>query len=307
MDPLRPPKAPASARGGAEIVPEQSDALRRQPAEVAGQESGENFPVVLRLLPPAPRRHLHAIYGYARFVDDLGDEAPGDRLALLDEVDADLDRLYAGEAPQLPVISALAPTVRACDLPADPLRDLVEANRVDQRTTRYADFDALRGYCTLSANPVGRLVLQVAGQATPSRLAWSDDVCTALQVIEHLQDIAEDHRAGRIYLPQSDLAEFGVAPADLSAPRASSALRRLVGAEAGRSAALLASGRPLVASLHGWARFAVAGYVAGGRAALAAFADAGYDPLSRAVRPSRRRTMVEALHLVVGRPTRRSA
>src|SRR6266536_862139 len=241
-------------RGGTADVPAGSGALRRPPEQVATQRSGENFPVALRVLPRPIRGHLEAVYGYARFVDDLGDEAPGDRLRLLDAVEADLDLLYSGAEPTLPVIAVLAPTVRECALPAQPLRDLLAANRLDQTVTRYPSHADLVGYCTLSANPVGRLVLQIAGQATPDRLAWSDDVCTALQIVEHLQDIGEDYLVGRVYLPQRDLVRFGVPESDLGAPTASRALRRLVAAEARRAAEMLDSGRPLVASLRGWGR-----------------------------------------------------
>jgi 15-cis-phytoene synthase len=285
-------------RGGTADVPAGSGALRRPPEQVATQRSGENFPVALRVLPRPIRGHLEAVYGYARFVDDLGDEAPGDRLRLLDAVEADLDLLYSGAEPTLPVIAALAPTVRECALPAQPLRDLLAANRLDQTVTRYPSHADLVGYCTLSANPVGRLVLQIAGQATPDRLAWSDDVCTALQIVEHLQDIGEDYLVGRVYLPQRDLVRFGVPESDLGAPTASRALRRLVAAEARRAAEMLDSGRPLVASLRGWARLAVAGYVAGGRAAIQALAEAGFDPLSKTPRPATLRTAVETLRLV---------
>jgi squalene synthase HpnC len=253
------------------------------------------------MLPRRPRGHLIAIYAYARFVDDLGDEADGDRLRLLDAVDADLDRLGAGLPPQLPAVAELAGTVRGCDLPLQPLRDLVAANRMDQRVSRYDTFDDLRDYCVLSANPVGQLVLHVAGQATEDRLALSDDVCTGLQIVEHLQDLGEDYRAGRIYLPRHDLAEFDVTEADLAAPTASAQLRKLVAAEAAAAAAMLASGRPLVASLRGWARFAVAGYVAGGMAAIAALKTCDFDTLGHAARPASRTVAVQALRLLVSR------
>jgi squalene synthase HpnC len=298
MDAAPPDRTPAPARPGGHGV---SPPLQRSPEDVATHRSGENFPVALRLLPRHARRHLQAIYGYARFVDDLGDEAPGDRLRLLDAVDADLDRLYAGTAPTLPVLAALAPTVRACDLPAAPFRALVQANRVDQRVTRYQTWAELVAYCELSANPVGRLVLHLAGRATADRLARSDDVCTALQVIEHLQDIGEDYRAGRIYLPQQDMAEYGVTEGDLAAGTASTALRGLVAFQARRSARLLDSGRPLVASLRGWARLAVAGYVGGGRAAITGIADVHFDTLRQAVQPARRHVIVETVRLVSAR------
>ena len=306
MDLWRSENIPAPARPGApDDAQAAAGALSRRPDEVATQQAGENFPVALRVLPRRVRGHLKALYGYARYVDDLGDEAPGDRLQLLDAVEADLDELYAGAQPTLPVIAALAPTVQECRLPIQPLRDLLAANRLDQRLSRYPSYDDLAGYCALSANPVGRLVLQIAGQATPDRMAWSDDVCTALQIVEHLQDIGEDFRAGRIYLPQRDLAAFRVDETELAATAASPALRRLVAAEAGRAAELLESGRPLVASLRGWARLAVAGYVGGGRAALTALAEAGFDPLERAPRPATLRTAIETLRLAGVRDRRR--
>ena len=288
-----------------ERPPDSHDPLARALAEVAAQRSGENFPVALRILPAAARRHLMAVYGYARLVDDLGDEAPGDRLALLAAVDADLGRLFAGAQPRIPVVAALAGPVRDRGLPPEPLRALLAANRQDQTVTRYPTYADLRAYCVLSANPVGQLVLYLAGAARPDRLVWSDDVCTALQIIEHLQDVGEDYRMGRVYLPQADLAEFGVTEVDLAAPAAPPALRRLVAFEAARAAALLDSGRPLVASLRGWARVAVAGYVAGGRAAVAALARGGHDPLGQPVRPARSRVLLEMVRLLPARPARR--
>jgi squalene synthase HpnC len=305
MDAPPPDPASASTSRGRDDRPDPGLPLRRSVADVASQQAGENFPVALRVIPSTPRRHLQSIYGYARFVDDLGDEAPGDRGRLLDEVEADLDRLYAGTTPQLPVLAALAPTVAEAGLPAQPFRDLIAANRVDQKIDRYPTWADLQAYCALSANPVGLLVLHVAGRATPDRIARSDDVCTALQLIEHLQDIGEDHRAGRIYLPQQDLTEYGVVETDLGASSASPRLRELVAYETRRAAELLAAGQPLVASLRGWARLAVAGYAGGGRAAVAGIRGAGYDTLGQAVQPSRRRLIVETLRLMT--PVRRPA
>jgi squalene synthase HpnC len=257
-----------------------TDPTTYRDTDPTAQAGGENFPVALRILPARPRRHLMAIYGYARMVDDLGDEAPGDRLAHLDAVEDELRARYAtGAEPADPVLRELGRTVDACGIPAGVLVRLIEANRVDQVTARYATFDQLVDYCALSANPVGELVLYVFGAHTPARVALSDRICTALQIVEHLQDIAEDHRAGRVYLPKEDLDRFGVADADLAAPRASPQLRRLVEYEAARAAAWLTAGEPLLGSLRGYARLAVSGYCAGGRAALAAIARSGYDPL----------------------------
>ena len=118
----------------------------------------------------------------------------------------------------------MAETVRACDVPAKPLLDLIQANRQDQLVTRYRTYQELEQYCELSANPVGQIVLYIFGVATPRRIAWSDSICTALQLAEHWQDVAEDLASGRIYLPAEDLERFGVTEADLAAPNAGRAV-----------------------------------------------------------------------------------
>ncbi|MGH3151429.1 MAG: squalene/phytoene synthase family protein, partial [Streptosporangiaceae bacterium] len=148
-------------------------------SEVAANASGENFPVALRVLPQRHRRHLTALYCFARLTDDLGDEArPGGyggtgsppvrrgglgrvvppevtlyRLKLLDEFDADVDAIYTGDTPASPVMRAMATTVRECGVPAGPLHALIQANRQDQQVTRYATYAELAQYCELSANP----------------------------------------------------------------------------------------------------------------------------------------------------------
>ena len=287
----------------------------------AAQASGENFPVALRLLPGRYRRRLEAVYGFARAVDDMGDEAPpGERAGLLDALEADLGRLYqfqdpalreepaadpvpaasvdpgpAQAGPQIGVVRALAPVVGACAIPQQVFADLIRANRQDQVVSRYPAFSDLADYCRLSANPVGRIVLHVFGAATPERMILSDRVCTALQLAEHWQDVAEDFRAGRIYLPAEDLERFGVAESDLAAGTAGPQLRALMAFEVERARQLLDEGAPLVGNLRGSARVAVAGYVAGGRAALAAITDAGYDVLCATHKPRRGRLAREML------------
>jgi squalene synthase HpnC len=259
----------------------------------------ENFPVALRMLPAGPRRHLLAVYGYARITDDIGDEAPpADRPRLLDELEADLRRLNGGE-PRLPVIRALAPTVRDLGVPLQPFLDLISANRQDQIVSRYETFADLLGYCKLSANPVGRIVLYVFGAYSEARAALSDQVCTALQLAEHWQDVAEDCRAGRVYLPAEDLDRYGVTTADLAAAAASPRLRELMTFETRRARELLDEGAPLVGTLRGMPRLAVAGYVAGGRAALAAIAACDYDVLATSAVPGKGRTAGELLRSVV--------
>ena len=152
---------------------------------VLARASAENFPVAPAVLPRRLRAHLTAIYGYARLVDNLGDEYGGDRSAALDWLESQIDDLYAG-TPRHEVFRRLAVTVRAFDIPRAPFDRLLAANRLDQTKTRYADWEELLGYCELSANPVGRLVLAVFEVSTPQRRASSDAVCSGLQVLEHL-------------------------------------------------------------------------------------------------------------------------
>jgi squalene synthase HpnC len=249
-------------------------------AYLRDREGAENFPVALRLLPADIRVHLGAVYDVARVIDDLGDQAPGDRVALLGAFRADLATIWQGGEPEAPVLRRLAESVRAKHLSHQPFDDLVEANLVDQEVATYATYEDLVEYCELSANPVGRIVLEVFEASTPERIELSDRICTALQIIEHCQDVAEDRRADRIYLPLEDLARFGVDPADLDATVASEPVRNLVEYEARRACTLLNSGTPLLDQLRGWARLAVRGYVAGGAAALLALRRARWDVLS---------------------------
>lgn len=260
-------------------------------------EAAENFPVALRALPAAVRSDLRAIYDVVRVIDDLGDDPgePADREAALRDFAADLTTVWSGGEPAAPVLRRLVPAARTRGLAHRDFAALVEANVRDQRIGRYRSYEELRGYCALSAAPVGRLVLQVFGVSTPERVALSDRVCDALQLLEHWQDVAEDRRAGRVYLPQEDLRRFGVAEADLDAPRSTPALRELLDFQTGRALTLLRDGSPLVGTLRGWARVAVAGYVAGGLAAGDALRRPGADPLVATPRP---RTADVARHAV---------
>lgn len=252
---------------------------------IDAQAAHENFPVASRLLPAPVRADLLAIYGFARLTDDIGDEICGDRLAALSWLEGELDSAVAGEASH-PVMMRLGATIAARHLPIEPLRDLIEANRADQRVRRYETFEDLVGYCRLSANPVGRLVLHVLGAATPDRIALSDDVCTGLQVVEHLQDVGEDLSNGRVYLPLEDLRAEGCDEHDLEAPSAGAALRRVVALEAARARRLLFSGAPLAASLPWRPRVAVAAFAAGGMAAIDAIERADFDVLARTCKPA---------------------
>ncbi|MFE8005222.1 squalene synthase HpnC [Streptomyces sp. NPDC057418] len=265
----------------------------------------ENFPVAPFFLPRAWRDDLMAVYGFARLVDDIGDGdlAPGgadarhlgvgpgsadDRPAMLDALEDDLHRVFADSAdgPRHPLMRALRPTVRRCALTPEPFLGLIEANRQDQKVRRYGTYEELRAYCELSANPVGRLVLQITGTASPERIRRSDAVCTALQIAEHLQDVAEDLARDRIYLPADDMARFHVAESDLAVPSAGASLRALIAFEAQRAHDLLDEGIPLVGSVRGRLKLLLAGFVGGGRAALAAVSAAGFDVLPGPPKPT---------------------
>jgi squalene synthase HpnC len=264
-------------------------------------ERSENFPVALRFLPRQHRRDLRAVYAFARGVDEVGDTSDGDRTASLRRLDRELGRIWTGGPISDPVLVELGRTVRAHDLPAEPFHRLVEANLQDQVVTRYPTYDDLLGYCRLSADPVGRIVLGVFGQSgSDLTVELSDRVCTALQLLEHWQDVAEDRRAGRVYLPQEDLRAHGVSEDDLDAPAASPEVAALMRFEIDRAARLLEDGAGIVGRLHGWARPCVAGFVAGGRATAAALRRTDGDVLGRPATPSKAGTAGRLLALWAG-------
>jgi squalene synthase HpnC len=253
--------------------------------EVMARAETENFPVASRVLPRRVRAHLLAVYGFARLVDELGDSAPGDRLAALDWLEAQLHLAYQGRAEH-PLLQRLGRTIAECRLPPEPFLRLIEANRTDQRVSRYETWQQLREYCSLSADPVGEIVLGVFGSSTPARVELSDSICTALQLAEHCQDVAEDFLAGRVYLPAEDMRRFGCREQDLDPAAGSgggadrSALHAVLAFEVERARELLRRGTPLVGELRGRERLAIAGFVAGGNAALDAIERARYEVLS---------------------------
>ncbi|SDK81159.1 farnesyl-diphosphate farnesyltransferase [Actinopolyspora mzabensis] len=292
--PDRARPARQSARSFEMVLPGQLPEV----GEVLARAQSENFTVAARVLPYRIRQHLMAVYGFARLVDYAGDEACGPREGLLELLEADLGRAYEG-TPRLPLLRAFAPTVRACGIPRAVPARLIEANRRDQHVRRYSTFEELLDYCYYAANPIGELVLYIFGRVEPELIRLSDRICSALQILEHCQDIGEDFRQDRIYMPLTDLRDFGCAESELAAPTASAELRRAVWFEVDRALDLLRSGQPLVGRLSGLARMAVAGYVAGGVATARAFEPAGYDPLAVEVRPNRRRILSEWVRLSV--------
>ena len=264
-------------------------------ATVARRASGENFPIASLLFPRPLRPHLRAVYGYCRLVDILGDELEGDRLAALDELEREVEACYTG-SPTWPVIVALQPTILEFELPREPFLRLIEANRIDQRVSEYETWDDLRWYCVHSADPVGRLVLGVLGLLDDGQaVAFSDDVCTGLQLVNFLQDVPRDLALGRIYLPAEDRRHFGVVDLD----RPNEPLRRLLAFEAERARSLLAAGERLRAQLGGRIGRAVALFARGGLAALDALEDAGWDVFTQRPKPSRGRLAREAVVALV--------
>jgi squalene synthase HpnC len=250
--------------------------------QIDARASGENFPVVSVLSPRWARPHLRAIYGFARLVDNLGDEAAGDRNALLDELERELDG-----PPRTDLMRRLHATIAARSLPREPFARLIEANRIDQRKTRYESWDDVREYCTYSADPVGRLVLAVYGRdQDPNLVAMSDSVCTGLQLVNFLQDPPRDLALGRVYLPQESLRRFGVSDEELAGPL-TEPVHGLLRFEGARARELLEAGLPLRRALGGRPGMSVALYARGGLAALDALEKAGWDVFSSRPAPTR--------------------
>jgi squalene synthase HpnC len=263
--------------------------------EVAARAAGENFPVASLLFPRVLRPHVRALYCYARLVDELGDAYDGDRLAALDELEAQVALTFEGE-PTWPVLRNVQPTVRHFNLPREPFLRLIDANRMDQRIAEYETWDDLKWYCVHSADPCGRLVLGLLGRADDDRLvAASDDVCTGLQLVNFLQDVPRDLALGRVYLPAEDRRTFGEPPLDRPSP----ALRKLLRFEAARATWLLRGGETLRAEIGGRLGRALELFARGGLAALDALEAASWDIFTQRPKPSRARLAREAARALV--------
>jgi squalene synthase HpnC len=222
----------------------------------------ENFTVASRVLPARLRLDLARVYAYCRFTDDLGDESGGRGLARLQRWRGEVEELFAGGGPVHPVLVALAETVRGHRLPARPFLDLVEAGVRDQQVTSYRTWASLREYCTLSAAPVGRIVLRLFGMTAPGAERLSDDVCIGLQLANFAQDVSWDLARGRCYLLRQEVEALGLAGA--------------VRAHCRRARGLLASGEQLERLAPRRLRLQLALYRLGGLAILGAVAGAGY-------------------------------
>jgi len=248
----------------------------------------ENFPVASALLPARMRPHVAAIYAFARIADDMADEGTrpaADRLADLDDWERRLDAA-AGQVPipqdaRADVFLALRQTMRDCGLPAQLFRDLLSAFRQDVTQTRYATWDEVLDYCRRSANPVGRLVLRVAGYEHPALDAASDAVCTALQLANFWQDFEIDWRRGRLYVPESIWRPAGAREADLDGRVLTPAWRAALADVTLRTRALFAAGRPMCDGVTGRLRYELRATWLGGTAILDKLEAADFDVFAR--------------------------
>ena len=230
-------------------------------------EHYENFPVASWLLPPALRPPVEAIYAFARNADDFADEGDrpdAERLALLDGYARNLERIARRERPDDPVFSRLHDAIVAHDLPLALFHDLLDAFRQDVVKKRYATFDELMDYCRRSADPVGRLLLALFRKDDPANLRDSDAICSSLQLINHWQDIAVDWGKGRVYLPQEDLAHFGVPESQIAAGRVDARWQDLVRFQCQRARAMMRAGTPLGTRLPGRMGLEIRAIAAGG-------------------------------------------
>jgi squalene synthase HpnC len=246
----------------------------------------ENFTVGSWLLPKDLKQHVYNVYAYCRSVDDLGDEAKGDRLDLLDRWEEDLRRCYDG-VPRHPALLALQATIKQFDIPLQPFLKLVEANRMDQRAKRHPTYSDLLHYCDHSANPVGHLVLYLFGYRDEGRQKLADATCTALQLTNFWQDVNRDMAMGRIYIPLEDMERYGYSEADLKERRFNESFRRLMAFEVQRARALFREGLKLVGLVGDTLKVDLELFSLGGMKVLDAIEKNGYDVLSHRLTLSR--------------------
>ncbi len=257
----------------------------------------ENFHLVTFLLPARLHQDFYNLYAYCRWADDLGDEmdSPQESLRLLEWWRSQLDALYEGRAEH-PVFIALRQTVARHRLPKEPFADLLRAFIQDQTVSRYRDFESLFAYCRCSANPVGRLVLQLCGYSDSERLALSDATCTALQLANFWQDVAADWRKGRVYIPLELLERHGGSVDDIRDARPTPGFRAAVREAVGVTRELFLKGLPLARMVDRRLALDIELFSRGGMRVLDRIERQGYDVLSR--RPSISR--VERAALLLG-------
>jgi len=265
-------------------------------AELAAARARENFPIAAWLLRPNRREARSAIYGFCRLVDDIGDERLGDARAQLTRCQEELRACYHG-SPRHPVFLRLQPVIRRFSLAHDCFSRLIDANLQDQEVHRYRTWEELDRYCTLSATPVGRLVLALEGLEDPVQVAHSDAICTGLQLANMWQDVTSDRLRGRRYLPLEVLSQHGVSEAEWEAGKATPGTRAALMHAVGRARRLLHDGWPLVHEVPGLMRLEMATFILSGLAATDAVVAAGdqvFQEKARIGKRERRRVLLRA-------------
>jgi squalene synthase HpnC len=240
----------------------------------------ENFPVASILLPKRLRKPVAAIYHFARAADDIADEGElpdEERLQQLDEFREELTHIANNEPPVTLLFQKLAAEIQQYALPIQPFHDLLDAFSQDVVKKRYADFDELLAYCRRSANPVGNLLLHLYGEATPVNIAYSDAICTSLQLINFWQDVYRDYTIGRIYLPQNEMAQYGVREVQIALGNADDAWCQLMRFQVDRARAMMLSGKPLGSILTGRIGLEMRMIIAGGLRILDKLESAQFD------------------------------
>lgn len=255
----------------------------------------ENFPVASLLLPRRTRRHVAAVYAFARAADDFADEGEWtgeQRKALLDGWEQRLTQAVSGDGTGPPlrtgepantpdIFDALGGTIQECLLPVELFTDLLSAFRQDVTVTRYNTWPELLDYCRRSANPIGRIVLRISGKAEPQLDAWSDHICTALQLTNFWQDVTTDYERGRVYLPLEERELHGASEEDLAAGRITPAWQQALSAAAVRTRAFFDVGKPLCDALHGRLRYELRATWLGGTRVLDRLGDVHFDVATR--------------------------
>jgi squalene synthase HpnC len=256
----------------------------------------ENFPVVTWALPKSLHQHFYNVYAFCRWADDLGDEI-GDRdrsLALLGWWREELAASYAGR-PRHPVFVALAPTIARFGIPQQPFADLISAFEQDQTVTEYETYAQLQDYCRRSADPVGRIVLYLCERFDDRNAAWSDSVCTGLQLANFWQDVSRDCDIGRVYLPREDRERFGYSDAALQSRTTNAEFLQLMEFQVDRARTLLQAGRPLIAAMPGRLQVDIDLFIGGGLAILDEIEKIGFRVWER--RPVVTKTRIGRLFL----------
>lgn len=251
----------------------------------------ENFTVASFLLPREKRKHMYSIYAFCRYTDDIGDEAKGDRLALLDKWEHDLDLCFSGAPTTTPMI-ALKQTIQEFQMPKELFTHIIKANRIDQGSGRFETYADILGYCEYSANPVGRMVLRLFGYSDPERQRLSDATCTALQLTNFWQDVSGDYKRGRIYIPLEDMRRFGYTEQMLAKSEYNSKFREMMAFEVDRAEKLFNVGWKLTGMVSGVLRTDLKLFSLGGMAVLDGIRRVDYDTIHKRPTVSRLRKAV---------------